>query len=505
MDDHVTGIMYLDSEGLENQPVQSFLTKWTFNNKSCGMRKTKKNYDNIKYNVKRGKKILVCLSNHSLIEEFIERMEYKCDYIHLRGKLQPSMCNKENPNPNAYLNGGCYKCDEKPCLYKLQFERAKNCDLVFIVPQMLCYVETYEPDLLIIDESIESIVRKGIPIPPQIRPHVRFEEITCESCPVNDKCMKKNYRSKYPQLRCPYKMYFTIDFPTIEITDVNSLDEYFFKYNVENCREIYGIWDEEKNDYVILGYTPLDFLDGIETLIFNCATTTLSLAENIFGREFDAIIKDKEVMENPIYILDDSMTITKTEEALPFLVEIMDLFNIPKDGNTVIYCKKKFEADIKQLLPEVHTGHYGDCRGSNRFEESKNVILFGRFALRDSVKWLLSLYGLSSQDIKSMEEAEEIQALHRARPLLDRGVRIFLFTNTLIDKIPQATIVFNKRHLDKFLEILTRKEELERLSKTELYKEIQGDHNDVKISLEILEHFNKIRPIFGYGAKLEFV
>ncbi|MFX1281166.1 MAG: hypothetical protein ACFFA3_17580 [Promethearchaeota archaeon] len=505
MDEHVTGTMYLDSNDLERQPAHTFRTKWTFNNKSSGTGKTKKNYETIKYFVKNDMKILICLPNHRLIEEFIERMEYKCDYIHLRGKLQPSMCNKDHPNPDAYLNGGCYYCDERPCLYKLQFERAKDCDVVFVVPQMLRFVETYEPDLLIIDESIESIVRKGIPIPPQIRPHVRFEEITCESCPVNDKCTKKNYRSKYPQLRCPYKMYSTIGFSTIETTDINSLDEYFFKYNVEHSNDLYGIWDEDKNDYVILGYTPLDFLDGVETLIFNCATTTLSLAENTFGREFDAIIKDKEVMENPIYILDDVMTITKTEEAIPFLVEILDLCNIPNDENTVIYCKKKFEADIKQLLPEVHTGHYGDSRGSNRFEECKNVVLFGRFALRDSVKWLLSLYGLSSQEIKSMEEAEEIQALHRARPLLDRGVRIFLFTNTLIDKIPQATKVFSKRHLDKCLEILTRKEELEGLSKTELYKEIQGDHNDIKISLEILEHFNKIKPIFGYGAKLEFV
>jgi len=505
MDDHVTGTMYLDSEELERQPAHTFLTKWTFNNKSCGTGKTKKDSDNIKYFVKKGMKILVCLSNHKLIEEFIERMEYKCDYIHLKGKLQPLMCNKEKPNPEAFLNGGCYNCEEKPCLYKLQFERAKICDVVFLVPQMLRYVETYKPDLLIIDESVESLVRKGISIPPQYRNIIRFERITCDSCPAKDKCTKKDYRSKIPQLRCPYKMYFTIEMPKIEITDMNSLEEYFFKYNVENCEEIYGIWDEEKNDYAILGYTPLDFLDGIETLIFNCATTTLSLAENTFGREFDAIIKDKEVMENPIYILDDIMTMTKTEEAFPFLVEIMDLFNIPKDENTVIYCKKKFEAEIKQLLPEVHTGHYGDCRGSNRFEECKNVILFGRFALRDSVKWLLSLYGLSSQDIKSMEEAEEIQALHRVRPLLDKEVKIFLFTNTLIDKIPQATKVFNKRHLDKCLEILARKGELEELSKMDLYSKLKGDHNDTKRSLEILEHFNKIKPIFGYGAKLTFV
>ena len=505
MDNQVTGTMYLDSNDLERQPAYTFLTKWTFNNKSCGTGKTKKNSENIKYYVKNDVKILVCLANHGLIEEFIKRMEYECNFVHLRGKLQPFMCNKDNPNPDAFLNGGCNNCEEKPCLYKLQFERAKDCDVVFVVPQMLRYVETYQPDLVIIDESIESIVRKGIVIPPQYRALIRFERIRCDRCPANDKCMKKKYRSKYPQSRCPYKMYFTVDVPKIEISDMNSLDEYFFKYNVENSQEIYGVWDEEKNDYVILGYAPLDFLSDIDTLIFNCATTTLSLAENTFGREFDAIIKDKEVMENPIYILDDVMTMTKTEEAIRFLVEILDLFNISRDENTVIYCKKKFEADIKQLLPEVHTGHYGDCRGSNRFEECKNVVLFGRFALRDSVKWLLSLYGLSSQDVKSMEEAEEIQALHRVRPLLDKEVRIFLFTNTLIDKIPQATKVFNKRHLDKCLEILTRKEELEGLSKTDLYKEIKGDHNDIKHSLEILEHFNKIKPIFGYGAKLEFV
>ncbi|KKL68113.1 hypothetical protein LCGC14_2128240, partial [marine sediment metagenome] len=487
MDEYLTGTMYLDSEELENQPAYTFLTKWTFNNKSCGTRKTKKNYDNIKHNVKKGKKILVCLSNHRLIEEFIERMEYKCDYIHLNGKLQHLMCNKEYPNPNAYLNGGCNKCKEKPCLYKLQFERAQNCDVVFVVPQMLRYAKTYEPDLLIIDESIESIVRKGISIPPQYRQLIRFERITCDSCPAKSKCMKKSYRSKYPLLRCPYKMYFTIDLPKIEISDMNSLEEFFFKYNVENYKEIYSVWDEEIKDFLLLGYSPLEFLKNIETLIFNCATTKLSLAENTFGRKFDAIIKDKEVMENPIYILDDVMTMTKTEEAIPILVETLDLCNIPKDNTTVIYCKKKFETDIQQLLPEIHIGHYGDCRGSNRFEACKNIVLFGRFALRDSVKWLLSLYGLTQEEIKSMEQAEEIQALHRVRPLLDKEVRIFLFTNTLIDKIPHNTEVFNKRHLDKCLEILNRKEELEELNKMDLYKEIKGDHNDIKRSLKILE------------------
>lgn len=505
MDDHVTGTMYLDSTELERQPAHTFLTKWTFNNKSCGTGKTKKDSNNIKYYVKKGMKVFVCLSNHKLIEEFIERMEYKCEYIHLKGKLQPLMCNKENPNPNAFLNGGCNNCKEKPCDYKLQFERAKNCNIVFVVPQMLRYIETYKPDLLIIDESIESIVRKGIPIPPQYRPLIRFERINCDSCPADSKCTKKNYRTKYPQLRCPYKMYFTIKVPKIEIADMNSLDEYFFKYNIETCKEIYGVWDEEKNDFILLGYSPLDFLKDIETFIFNCATTKLSLAENTFGRNFDAIIKDKEVMENPIYILDDIMTMTKTEGAIPFLEEILDLCNIPKDNTTVIYCKKHFEAEINKLLPEVHTGHYGDCRGSNRFEECKNVVLFGRFALRDSVKWLLHLYGLTQEEIKSMEQAEEIQALHRVRPLLDKEVRIFLFTNTLISEIPHATEVFNKRHLDKCLEILDRKEELEGLSKTDLYNKIKGDHNDIKRSLEILEHFNKIKLIFGYGAKLTFV
>lgn len=284
-----------------------------------------------------------------------------------------------------------------------------------------------------------------------------------------------------------------------------SLLDYFFEHNVENCREIYGIWDDEKNDFVILGYTPLDFLKDVETLIFNCATTKLSLAENTFGRKFDAVIKDEEELKNPIYLLDDMMTMKKTESALQYLAEIMDLFNIPKDDTTVIYCKKAFEAEIKHSLPEIHVGHYGDCRGSNEFEECKNVVLFGRFALRDSVKWLLRLHGLNEDEIKSLDQAEEMQALHRARPLLDAGVRIFLFTNTLIDALPHVTEAFKKRHLDKCLEILKRKEELEGLTKTELYERIKGDHNDIKRSLEILMHFNKINLIFDHGAKLNFI
>lgn len=56
-------------------------------------------------------------------------------------------------------------------------------------------------------------------------------------------CTKKNYRTKYPQLRCPYKMYFTNEVTMIEITGMNSLDEYFFKYTVETYKEIYGVWN----------------------------------------------------------------------------------------------------------------------------------------------------------------------------------------------------------------------------------------------------------------------
>jgi hypothetical protein len=505
MDEHVTGTMYLNSKELEKQPSQTFLTKWTFNNKSCGTGKTKKTYEHIKYCVKEGMKLLICLSIHKLIEEFIERMEYKCEYIHLRGKLQPKMCNKDNPDPNAYLNGGCNAYKEKPCLYKLQFKRAKKCDVVFVVPQMLRFSETYEPDLLIIDESIESIIRKGIPIPPQYRPFIRFRRITCDKCPANEKCIRKTYRSKYPQLRCPYKMYFTADIPRIEISDMTSIDEFFFKYNIENSTEIYGIWDEDLKDYIILGYTPMDFLQDTETLIFNCATTKLSLAENTFGRKFDAIIKDKETLKNQIYILDEEMTISKTKTSLTHLEEIIDLFNISKDKHTVIYCKEKFESEIQQLLPDINTGHYGDSRGSNKFEDCKNIVLFGRFALRDSIRWLLHLYGLTFAEIDSIEQAEELQALHRVRPLLDKHVRMFLFTNTLIDVFPSATEVFKRQHVDKCVEILNRKEDLKDLSKSEIYAEINGNQADIRKALDILEHFKKISPIRGRGTKLEFL
>lgn len=76
-------------------------------------------------------------------------------------------------------------------------------------------------------------------------------------------------------------MYFSIDIPRTEISDMNSLDEYFFKYNVENFHDIYGIWDEENNGFIIMGYTPLDFLDGIEILIFNCATKIVNIKKAI--------------------------------------------------------------------------------------------------------------------------------------------------------------------------------------------------------------------------------
>jgi hypothetical protein len=84
-------------------------------------------------------------------------------------------------------------------------------------------------------------------------------------------------------------------------------------------------------------------------------------------------------------------------------------------------------------------------------------------------------------------------------------VRIFLFTNTLIDVLPSATEVFKRQHVDKCLEILNKQEDLKGLSKSEIYAEIDGNQADIRKSLDILEHFKKISPIGGRGTKLEFL
>ncbi len=88
------------------------------------------------------------------------------------------------------------------------------------------------------------------------------------------------------------------------------MDEYFFKFSIERLDNIYAIQDEGK--WKIGGIKDISFLQAVPTIIFDCATTDISIAEKIFNREIDLLLRDKVELENKIYALDEVMTVSKT-------------------------------------------------------------------------------------------------------------------------------------------------------------------------------------------------
>ncbi|MBA7579452.1 hypothetical protein ES708_21323 [subsurface metagenome] len=64
-------------------------------------------------------------------------------------------------------------------------------------------------------------------------------------------------------------------------------------------------------------------------------------------------------------------------------------------------------------------------------------------------------------------------------------------------------IPFMRNYLRIALEILDRKEELEGLTKTEIYKKIKGHHNYINYALDILWYFGWIEKLDKRGEKLK--
>lgn len=50
-------------------------------------------------------------------------------------------------------------------MYRIQKKWGEERPIIFIVPQHLFFVEEYNPDVLIVDETIESIVLDSIEVP----------------------------------------------------------------------------------------------------------------------------------------------------------------------------------------------------------------------------------------------------------------------------------------------------------------------------------------------------
>ncbi|MHA2259029.1 MAG: hypothetical protein ACXACO_13745 [Promethearchaeota archaeon] len=116
--------IYLTSEELAEYPVEDFIGKWTFNNKTCGTGKSRKIYEIIEYGITHEMKMMVCLPTHDNIEEFMSRMtDHRDQTIQLWGKT--AYCQLRN-SANAYLIG-CRNCTHKTnCLYIRQFTIARS-------------------------------------------------------------------------------------------------------------------------------------------------------------------------------------------------------------------------------------------------------------------------------------------------------------------------------------------------------------------------------------------
>lgn len=196
--------IYLTSEELAEYPVEKFIGKWTFNNKTCGTGKSRKIYEIIEYGIAHEMNMMICLPTHDNIEEFMSRMTVHRDQaIELWGKT--AYCQLRN-GANAYLIG-CKNCTHKTsCLYIRQFTIAKEKPVIFIVPHHLHLVQEYDPDILIIDESIEKLAHKGIKVPERLQPQARLERVNCNTCICRSKCSdwRKEYRG---QRGCYFTLY----------------------------------------------------------------------------------------------------------------------------------------------------------------------------------------------------------------------------------------------------------------------------------------------------------
>ena len=483
--------------------VEDFLFTKTFNNLPPGFGKTYLMKQIIIYCLIHNLKCVFVFPSHLKIREFISEWDGVFNHIILRGKLQHGMCNLNDPKEAYYPGCDTFECNK--CDYKEQFKELYTENIVFMVPNHLIFLEDIEPDVLIIDESIEQFVYSTIRVPPRLRRIVHHNPINCENCPIKDKCsprQKAYYNDKkYGEHRhCLYEVYHEVD---VERFQVESLEEHFFKFALTVFDKIYSI--RVDGEYKITGEFDLSFIwdiPNLRTLIYNDATGRLDTAQRVFHTKFDVMIQSKQELNNEVVMLDEMITINKTRKLLNGLEADFQFWDIPTTKDTLIYCKKMFEGDIKKLFPDVEIDHYGNSRGFNMYEHCSNVVLVGRYGFRTSHQSLLMLRGETTESVEWMEKAEEIQAFNRARPYLDDSVRIFLFTNSLKTEI-DSDISYTRAQKRIAIKILGNKR-LEGLNKTEIYSKVKGKTSNIKKALEILYYQKKINDMNLKDSKLQF-
>ncbi len=480
-------IVKVNSEELDTYPIEDFIDKFVYNHCKPGTGKTKKIHQILDYCVENDLKVMVCMPNHDLIDEFNRYNEYNS--VHFWGKEY--YCSMEGLE--KYIPG-CRGCKIR-CMYKIQKDWGEERPIIFIVPQHLYFVNEYNPDVLIVDESIENIVYDCIEVPEFLLGSLDFREIECAECPTSSTCRGRDRGWKLGF--CYSKL---IKKPEIKNFTPNTTDDYFFKLSIEQMDNIYAIQDESK--WKIGGVKNLSFLNEIPTIIFNCATTDIDITEKMFNREIDLLLEDSTELENKIYGLNEIMTISKTKNFIDQIQEFFQFFQIPTDERTLIFTKLRFEEEIRKIFPNVQIGHYGMSRGTNQYEGVRYVVLIGRYRLREDHRNLLKMQGLTEDEIDRIEISEEEQAFHRARPLLYNNVKVYLLTNTLIKaEVVKPTVELKRNHLRIVTEIMEKKDQLIGMNRKEIFNEIKGHNYDVTTGLYLLEDMGYIDNMDKKGSK----
>lgn len=77
-------IVRVNSEELENYPIEDLIDKFVYNHCKPGTGKIKKIHQILDYCVENELKVMVCMPNHDLIDEFNRYTEYNS--VHFWGK-----------------------------------------------------------------------------------------------------------------------------------------------------------------------------------------------------------------------------------------------------------------------------------------------------------------------------------------------------------------------------------------------------------------------------------
>lgn len=440
---------------------------WTHNNFPCGSGKTYASREIVRKALYNNMKVVYVMPLHELIQtELIEKLGIEpWQYVHVMGKSK--LCPRRELND---FERDCNTCREsQTCEYKLRItKQIFDRNLIFIVPQYLFLIPRIKPDVVIIDESLENIYLGTSPVPPGITFNTR--DYTCVDCPFKGGRCDPVFKDR----NCLCEIIGACNF-SIESFDPDCDEQFYFKNALMHSDRIFMM--EGK---IITRKNIEPFLRDVPTLLFNCATTPPEVANRIFGREMEVRQMEGE-MENETIMVDFAGTIPQVERFLPELPFFLSLNDIPDDSTTLIITKKRFKKQVKELLPNVQTTHFGVSRGTNSFERCDNVVILGRFALPPNIHDALN--SLTEFDINGLVKAEMMQALHRIRPLLTPSKRIFLLTNELRGL---ENVVCKRNVIGIAKEIMEKMGELNGMLKSKIYESIKGNHQDVKAALDLL-------------------